>query len=72
MGGGLESSCVGRACGADGTVALVLSIWGAVSVNDQLKQRVRIARALIGRSVSFLGGGIVHRAFHRGLVKRNF
>ena len=28
MGGGLESRCVCRVCGADGAVRLVLSGWG--------------------------------------------
>jgi len=43
MGGGLERRCVGRVCGADGAVRLVLSIWGVERVNDQLNQGVRIA-----------------------------
>jgi len=45
MGGGLESRCVGRVYGADVTVRLVLSSWGVVRVNDQLKQGVRIVWA---------------------------
>ena len=38
MGGGLESHCKGRVYGADGAVQLVLSSWGVVRVNDQLKR----------------------------------
>ena len=45
MGGGLASRCVGRVYGADGAVRLVLSSWGMVRVNDELKQGVRIAWA---------------------------
>jgi hypothetical protein len=33
MSGGLESRCVGRVCGADGAVQLVLSSWGVVRVS---------------------------------------
>jgi len=48
MGGDLESRCLGRVNGAGGAVRLVLSSWGVVRVNDQLKQGVRIAWALFG------------------------
>ena len=27
MGGGLESCCVGRVCGADGNLSLVFGFW---------------------------------------------
>ena len=37
MGGGLESRCVGRVYSADGAVRLILSSWGLVRFNDQLK-----------------------------------
>ena len=45
MGGGIESRRVGRVCGADGALRLVLSSWGVVGANDQLKQGVRIVWA---------------------------
>jgi len=53
VGGGPESRCVGRICGLDGTVRLVLSCWGVVWVNDHLEQRVRIAWALFGNQFLF-------------------
>ena len=43
MGGGPESCCVGCVYCLDGAVRLVLSSWGVVWVNDQLKQGVQIA-----------------------------
>jgi len=50
MGGGLESRCVGRVYGADGAMRLVLSSWGVVRVNDQLKQGVQLPGVCSGIS----------------------
>jgi len=59
MGGGLESCCIGHVYGADGAVQLVLSSWGVVRVNNQLKRGVSDHLGFVRESVSFLGGGII-------------
>jgi hypothetical protein len=66
---GRESLCVGRAYGADGAVRLVLSSWGVVRFNDQLKQG-SYCQGFVWKSVFSLGGGVVCRIVHRELVER--
>jgi len=63
MGGGLESHCVSRVYGADGAMRLVLSSWGVVRVNDQLKQGVRIAWALFRNQFLSLVEGLYVELF---------
>jgi len=63
MGGGLESRCVGRVCGADVAVRLVLSSWGVVRVNDQLKQGVRVSWALFRNQFLFFVEGLYVESF---------
>ena len=58
MDGGSESHCVGRVYGLDGAMRLVLSRWGMVRVNDQLKQGVWIAWALFGNQLLPLVEGL--------------
>jgi len=47
-----------RVFGAHGAVRLVLSSWGVVRVNDQLKQGVWIAWALFGNQLLPLVEGL--------------
>jgi len=51
---GPESCCVGHVYGLDSAVQLVMSSWGVVRVNDQLKQGFQIAWSLFGNQFLFL------------------
>jgi len=55
MGGGLESRCVGRMCGADVAVQLVVTSWGVVRVNGILHIRHHI------RGISTISRGRTHK-----------
>jgi len=56
---------VGPVYGADGAVRLVLTSWGVVRVNYQLKQEIRIAWVLFGDQFLPLVEGLYVESFIR-------